>query len=82
MTRFREVRALVNLRALRELWEWGQCVEWVRWGAGVGKEVKGDATIHFSVSFLRVFLEVNSKENVFRSLAISSADESGRYSYG
>ena len=62
--------------------EWGRCVEYVRWGVGVGKEAKGDATVHFSVSFLKAFPEVGGEENVFRFLAISSADESGRYSYG
>jgi len=56
MTRFRE-RAPVGLRALGKLSsiaprEWGQCVEWVRWGAEVGREAKGDATVHFSGFFL------------------------------
>ena len=68
MTRFRE-RAPVNLRALRKLSsmaprEWGQCVGWVRWGAEVGREVKGNATVHFSV-FFPVFLEGGSGEGVF-----------------
>jgi len=70
MTHFREEMLPVNLRALKKLSsmaprECGQCVERVRWGAGIGKEVKGDATVHFSVFFLRVFLEVGSEEDVF-----------------
>jgi hypothetical protein len=65
--RFRE-RAPVNLRVLRKLSsmaprEWGQCVGWVRWGAEVGREVKGTlpSTSRFSFS---VSLEVGSEEDV------------------
>ena len=49
MTHFREVRALVNLRVLGELWEWGQCVEWVRWGQGGGGQ---RGRYHSLLSFL------------------------------